>query len=253
MIKQWIRKKAKIIIGGVNTYLLKKGMPYDGTHWWDESFYTLGISDRQTISQQMSVISSKYHYASMEMLILKHLHNHNLSIEKSDVLDVGSGSGHWIDFYKSMGANQITGMDISRSSYNYLKNKYQEESNIEVHQGKAVDVIRELNGRHYDIANAIGVMFHIIDDAEWEETIYCISNSLSKNGLFVVGGHFGIMNKINVQIDREGNINKRLRSKRQWANILKKAGFKSINIHQNYSYLWIDDPLPENNVLVATK
>ena len=188
----------------------------------------------------------------MELLILKHLRNNEISVNQSIIMDIGSGSGHWIDFYKSLEPNTITGMDIARSSLNHLKNKYSEDSSIEIYQGKALEVISNLNG-DYNVVNAVGVMFHIVDDGEWEDTIKAIGKVTKKGGIFVVGGHFGFLDGLNVQIDRDGNINKRLRSKRHWIYTLKKAGFSSVRVYRNYSYLWIKDTLPENNVLIAIK
>lgn len=252
MIKQLVRKRGKVVRGILNTYIYKKGQKYDSTKWWDASFYTEGISDRQTISQKKSVITAKYHYASMELLILKHLKNNEISFKQASILDIGSGSGHWIDFYKSLESCTITGMDISISSSNHLKNKYSEDSSIEIYQGKALEVISKLTG-YYKIVNAVGVMFHIVDDNEWEHTINAIGKITKKGGIFVVGGHFGFLDGLNVQIDANGNINKRLRSKNHWIYTLKEAGFNSVRVYRNYSYLWIKDSIPENSVLIATK
>jgi len=252
MIKQFFLKRAKIVRGILNTYIRRRGQKYDDTKWWDASFYTEGVSDRQTISQKKSVITAKYHYASMELLILKHLRNNEISVSHANILDIGSGSGHWIDFYKSLEPKMITGMDVALSSFNHLQNKYSEDSSIEIYQGKALEVISKLTG-DYDLVNAVGVMFHIVDDSEWQDTIYAIGTIIIKGGVFIVGGHFGFLDGLNVQIDEDGNINKRLRSKRHWVYALKKAGFSDIKIYRNYSYLWIKDTLPENNVLIATK
>ncbi|HEY9035625.1 MAG TPA: hypothetical protein VIM96_02830 [Pseudomonadales bacterium] len=96
-------------------------------------------------------------------------------------------------------------------------------------------------------------MFHIVDDSEWEDTIRAVSSSLETGGVFVVGGHFGMVNGVNVQIDKDGAINKRLRSKRHWIKVLRSAGFKDVTVYRNYAYLWVNESLPENNVLIATK
>jgi SAM-dependent methyltransferase len=188
----------------------------------------------------------------MELLILRHLRNNETSINRADILDIGSGSGHWIDFYKSLEPETITGMDVSLSSFNYLKKKYTEDSSIEIHQGKALETINAL-GDNYDLVNAIGVMFHIVDDFEWQETIKAIEKTMKNSGAFVVGGHFGFWDGLNMQIDKDGNINKRLRSKRRWIHELRKAGFTSVKVYRNNAYLWIKDTLPENSVLIATK
>ncbi len=95
-------------------------------------------------------------------------------------------------------------------------------------------------------------MFHIVDDSEWERTIHAIGNVLTPGGLAIVSGHFGLLDGLNVQIDK-GRTNKRLRSKRRWTRVLRKAGFADIKLYKNNAHLWIKDSIPENNILVATK
>ena len=237
--------------GVLNTYFRKVDRKYDDTKYWDNIFYTDGISDSKTISKNKSLITTKYHYNSMESLILKHLRNNLISIHNSHILDIGSGSGHWIDFYVSLDAGVITGIDVSNTSFNYLNKKYTNNPNIKIYQGRALEVINKLNST-YDVVNAVGVMFHIVDDFKWQNTIYSIGKVINKGGIFIIGGHFGIFNGLNVQIDNNG-INKRLKSRKHWKKILKRAGFIHVKFYRNYSYLKINDTIPENNVLIATK
>ena len=251
MIKQYLLKRKKIALGILNTHIRKKGKIYDDSNWWDTSFYLEGVTDRQTISKNKSIITSNYHYASVEMQILKHFQNNNIYTKGSNILDLGSGSGHWINFYKNLGVGSIKGIDVSNKSFKYLVQKQSGDTNVEIHRGKALEVIRNLDGP-FDIVNAVGVMFHIVDDTEWKNTIVSIANALKNDGLFIIGGHFGFLDGLNVQIDKNG-INKRLRSKKRWVNNLKASSFRRIKIYRNNAYLWINDTLPENNVLIATK
>jgi SAM-dependent methyltransferase len=252
VIKQFLKKKAKIAYGVLNTYLRKKGQDYHDQEWWDKVFYSNGISDRQTISSNKSLLSTNYHYRSVEMLILRHLYNNKISIDQSVILDIGSGSGHWIDFFDSLGAVKAIGMDVSHSSVQYLKDKYINSNNVIIHYGKAVDIIYNQD-ESFDVVNAVGVMFHIIDDSEWINTIQAVRKVLSQNGLFIISGHFGLIDGVNVQVDQNDQINKRLRSRRRWMKILRQNGFTHIKFYKNNAYLKIGDTLPENNVLIASK
>ena len=252
MIKQYLRKKVKISWGIFNSYIRKGGNNYNAIEWWDKRFYTDGVSDRKTMDPQKSPYSARYHYNSVEMQILKHLYNKNTSINQSRVLDIGSGSGHWIDFFRSLGSSKTIGIDVSLSSVDFLKNKYRNNSNVTIHHGKVSEILEKLNTK-FDIAIAIGIMFHIVDDSEWTNTIHAVAKSLRKDGLFIVGGHFGYLDGLNVQIDENGQFNKRLRSKRHWKKELRQVGFSDIYCYSNNAYLWIKDPLPENNILIARK
>lgn len=250
MIKQFLKRRAKIARGALNTYVRPRGQNYDPAEWWDSTFYTKGVSDRDTLMQR-DPLTTRYHYSSVELQVLRHLRNSGFKVEGSAVLDIGSGSGHWIDFYRSLGSARSVGLDISLSSVNYLKEKYAAEPDIRILHGTASDVLTQLDAS-FNVVSAIGVMFHIVDDSEWLDTINKIAGVLQKDGLFIVGGHFGYLNRLNVQM-RKGQINKRLRSKRHWTKALTAAGFSNVQVYSNNAYLWINDILPENNVLVAVK
>jgi len=241
MIKQYLYKKSKLLFGLVNSYIIKASTNYNASEWWDRFFYTDGVGDNQTISTAKSILSSKYHYCSVELIILRHLHNKGWGTERLSVIDIGSGAGHWIDFYRQLGA-KVTGMDVSEKCA---------ENNIDIKHGSALDILPEKGMLH--IVNAIGVMFHIVDDEEWGDTIKEVSNTLLPGGLFIVGGHFGLLNGLNVQIDQYNQVNKRLRSKKKWIKTLRQAGFSNIHLYHNKSYLKINDTMPENNILIATK
>lgn len=252
-LKQWIRKLNKLKVGVLNTYVRKVGVGYSATNWWDTTFYAAGLkSDASTISARTSMVVSKYHYASVELQILKYFFNHNIEISGAKVCDIGSGAGHWLDFYYQLNAAKLVGMDVSKASIDYLQKKYESNPNIAVFNRKAVDGLGELD-ESFDVVNAIGVMFHIVDDIEWGKTIQVIYNALKDGGVFVVGGHFGLLDNLNVQMDSKFQVNKRLRSKNHWMRMLKNAGFQLVEIKRNYAYLGIDWPLPENHILIASK
>lgn len=252
MLRQFLRKRAKVARGIWNTYVSGKGEIHDDRERWDESHYTHGVSDRETLSAGKNRIAARYHYNSVELKILRHVRNSGIETEGSVVLDIGSGAGHWIDFYRSLGSSRTIGIDISRHSTEFLRDKYKAHQDVTILHGKAAELLADLDMK-FNIVNAIGVMFHIVDDLEWLDTIEKIASVMQRNGLLIVGGHFGFFGGLNVQIDRNSRVNKRLRSKRRWKYALSSAGFRAIHVYRNLAYLWIEDVLPENHLLVATR
>lgn len=251
MIRQYFWKKRKILNGFLRTYVHKSGEPYEPAPWFDK-FYETGVSDRQTIANEKDPVSSRYHYASLELLITRHFFNHRISLSGSSVFDIGSGAGHWLDFYKGIGAERCSGIDVSEGPVSHLREKYRGDNAVQINRGLFQDYL-EASNEKYDIINAIGVIFHVVSDSEWKRGLKAIARSLSAGGHLVVGGHFGLLNNVNVQFDAENKVNKRLRSKSSWTKELKNLGFRDWKFYRNNAYLFIDDPLPENNILVATK
>ncbi len=237
----------------VNTYVRRRSAKkYNDREWWDKNYYIGEISDSHTISPGKSDLSTRHHYSSVELMILRHLYNSGTDLSGSRVLDIGSGAGHWIEFYKSLGAKTITGLDVSRSCVNFLESRFKADENITIHHGKASEILEKLSGE-FDLINAIGVMFHIVDDSDWARTVKLIGQSLRQNGLFVASGHFGLLDGLNAQIDEHGKFNKRLRSYRNWKRCLEKSEFSRVYFYKNSANAKIDDYQPENNVLIASK
>jgi hypothetical protein len=133
-----------------------------------------------------------------------------------------------------------------------LDEKYSASENVIVKHGKAIDVIEELEDK-VDIVNAIGVMFHIVDDNEWKITIKGISDIINSMDYLLLAVTLGCLVIINVQIDNNKLVNKRLRSFCQWKKELKINGFTHVRLYRNNSYLWINDKLPESNIIIAVK
>lgn len=252
MLRQFMRRRARDLKAAYRTYIKRETTAYEASSWWDESFFTQGLSDRQTISAKQNEVTAAYHYASIELLILRQLRQTRFELEGKTVCDIGAGAGHWLDFYRARGATRCTGIDVSERSVEFLRNKYAGQDGVTIHHGKAGDVLGKLP-EPVDVVNAIGVMFHIVDDQEWESTIRSIGTALKPGGLFIAGGEFGWLDGINVHFDQQRRVNKRLRSLAHWKRSLRAAGFASVAVHRNHAYLFIEDRLPENNVLVATK
>jgi len=248
--KQYLIRVLKLQLGFLNSYVFKITKKYNGNTWWDKNFYVHGVSDAKTIYHKQNDVIAQYHYSSVETLILRYFAQHNLDFRNKKVLDLGAGSGHWIDFYARHGCKHFTGIDISEKSYKHLKQKYTGMPEYDIKRGSLVEILPKLK-KKYDIVNAIGIMFHIVDDTDWKNTITAISKKMAPSGILIVGGHFGLLDGLNVQADGSG-VNKRLRSRRRWVQVLKKAEFKNIVIYKNNAYLHIDHFFPENNILAAT-
>jgi len=249
-IIRWLKRRRKVIRGVYLSYFRRKNTKYNPIHFFDH-YYKNGISDRQTIRPDTNQITSSYHYASIELIILREFSNTGFQVDDALVFDIGAGAGHWLQFYKRLGAKQCVGIDVSTIASQHLSETL-ERDGIEIQNGLFQDFLKQ-DERRYHLINGIGVMFHVVDDSEWMRGLCEIARSLKKGGLLIVGGHFGLFNKINVDYDVNKKAYKRLRSRMHWKRTLKALGFRKVKIRYNLSYLFIKDYVPENNVLFAWK
>jgi hypothetical protein len=245
-----------------------KKKPYQAREFFD-SYYrsTIGqeFSDGITISPGYNSLFARYHYSAVENSIVEGLVEAG-PFEKPGILDVGPGAGHWIDFYLALFKDaRLTGVEISESCAEALRQKYRDNEKVSV---IVADVSRPDFSlpEKFELINAIGVIFHIVEDDKWRQAIKNLARQLDDNGLLIVGGQFGRITR-DVQfhhIDKFDSwaefdaarsktalVNKRIRSLRMWKSCAKDAGLKIQRVIKTMSHPQIITP--ENNVMVLAK
>lgn len=245
-------RKKKIIKGWVRTHRKEHTEPYVPDEWFDAHVYNDGVSDQKTIASNRTIIPTKYHYASIELILLREFFHRKLDFSTLDVCDIGSGAGHWLDFYQSITAKSCLSIEVSEKAGEYLKRANAHNDSVNVEIGFFQDILKN-HENCFDLINAVGVIFHVVDDDDWLTGLKRLFGALRPNGLLVVGGHFGLLNNVNVQFNPDNTVNKRLRSGSHWRKTLETIGFKDIQIQKNRAYLYLKKSLPESNILFATK
>ena len=159
-------------------YIRWKQQPYNAKSFF-ESYWkaTEGFEDRCTISPQKSELHARFHYNLVENNIIEFLVDHNYNVADLDVLDIGSGTGHWLRFWEDLSANSVTGIEISETAFKKLQRKFKGHENIRIILGDISSDTFHLD-RKFDVINAIGVMFHVVDDKLWEKAIKNLCNYL---------------------------------------------------------------------------
>jgi len=242
--------------------------PYDASRYFDSYYRAAGaeFSDRVTIGPAVSALHARYHYNCVENSIVRALLRCG-GRERPAVFDLGAGAGHWIDFYRdTFGAARVCGLDVSRVCVERLRGKYAGTQGVSILHGDISDAAFRI-GERFDIVNAIGVVFHIVDDNRWLQALKNMRELLRDGGLMVVGGQFGMISQ-NVQFhssdefdDLEGmrrafpagevRINKRIRSLRRWNKAARAAGLRVRCVVRTANVAEI--VTPENNVMVLER
>ncbi|MDX6551717.1 MAG: hypothetical protein QOH74_205 [Gaiellales bacterium] len=208
------------------------------------------LSDAATIKAGFPPLRARYHYNGVENSILEYVIRHPLR-QPVRVLDVGSGAGHWIDFYRDvLGAEHVTGLELNPAVAEALGRKYEDDAAVSMHQADIVDPLPVAGP--FSVVNAIGVMFHIVEDSRWERAVANLAGLLAPDGVMIVGGQFGpVTHDVGFRRAGDGDsmeVFKRLRSRRRWRSCAEAAGLRQVRyIHTRRSRMI--DP-PEANLLV---
>ncbi|MBN2310963.1 MAG: class I SAM-dependent methyltransferase [Candidatus Hydrogenedentes bacterium] len=239
--------------------------PYDAKAFF-ESYHKSAeggeLSDGTTVSPAYDAAFARYHYNATENAIIEALTTQGTAAGCS-VLDIGSGAGHWVDFYLDVfRATHVTAAELAETAAAALRERYAGNGDVRVFQGDVSEPDLEL-GRRFDIINAVGVMFHLVRDEQWKRAIANFARHLNEGGVIVVGGQFGWVTR-NVQFHSSDQfeswnaltaareeltlVNKRIRSLRFWKTAAREAGLRVIARHKTKQAGYIYTP--ENNILL---
>lgn len=239
-------------------------VPYDAKRFFESWHHASpeSLSDANTIASARSALATRFHYNAVENSIIECLAARVLP-SPLRVLDVGSGAGHWIDFYLEVfGAEEVVGLEISEPAVRALERRYASAPVVTVVEADVAGPAFEL-GREFDVVNAIGVLFHIVEDERWERAVAALGRHLTPGGALVVGGQFGLVTR-NVQFHRTDEfssweefraassetalVNKRIRSLRRWRRCARRAGLRIECLRRTRQSARLETP--ENNVLL---
>lgn len=110
----------------------------------------------------------------------------NIAITEKHVLDIGSGTGFYVEYFYSRNAKMITGLDITEASTEYLQNKFPGLTFI------TTDISDEelpiLNSFH--IISAMGILYHIVDQERFQRALRNICELLLPGGYLLITDSF---------------------------------------------------------------
>ena len=101
----------------------------------------------------------------------------------ANVLDIGSGTGVYVEEWRRWGASSVTGMDITTTAVERLRARFPEFSFAQNDIGESTQA-EEIRSK-FDIASAFDVLFHIVDDDRYQQALRNIAGSLKSRGWFL--------------------------------------------------------------------
>ena len=230
-----------------------------------ESYYSLTDScrDEHTISPDARPHLARFHYNQLENSIIEFLAEYQEALPLRQVLDIGAGTGHWTDFYlNAFLAEHVTAIEISAIAAQRLRERFPTDRVTVINQNVADAGPLP---QKVDLINAIGVMFHIVDDEELERVVRHLAERMRPGGAFIISGCFAWISQ-NTQFhshdafstwaearDLPGNgpllVDKRVRSIFFWKRLLKRHHLRILQMRRHRNSM----PGPENNILFAVR
>jgi SAM-dependent methyltransferase len=253
---------------------------FDAASFFD-SYYRATSSNAPSDAETIGTVTepeARFHYNAIENSIIRALARRQpfdraapavwrfaQRRRRWSVLDVGSGAGHWIEFYRSTyHASRVLGIELVPRLVEHLRARFASDPAVSVSHHDIGE--SPLDSAPFDVVNAIGVMFHIVDDARWKQAICHLARALEPGGLMLIGGDFGATTR-DVQFHRKDNfgtwaqhdagdeppvrVNKRVRSLAAWAAAAAESGLEIVDLVRSDCSPAIRTP--ENDLLVLMR
>lgn len=170
---------------------------------------------------------------------LTHLRG-DLDLHKARVLDIGPGTGVFVDLWKEVGVYSLIGVDISSFAVEQLSKKYSDCKFIVADISDFSTVDQLAPDGPFNIISAFEILFHIIDDERYERAFQSVKHLLKPGGYFIFSDNLlhGTRRDSNTQVSRSIEMIQR---------IMKTNGFETI--WRGPAYVLMNTPVDSRNPL----
>lgn len=192
------------------------GTDYNPREYWKDrlgkNFSLAGVG-----YQGLGIQYNRWLYKARLRNLRKALRECNIEIKDKRILEVGCGTGFYIDFWKRLNPSDIFGIDITQKSVDELKLKYPE------HGFKTADISSldfKLN-ETFNIVTCFDVLFHIVNEESFERAIHNIKKVCEKKGYLLIADNF-------VKDFQPGGYHQKSRTYERYLEVLKRNSIKPV-------------------------
>ncbi len=104
------------------------------------------------------------------------------------VLDVGSGTGFYLDRWRELGATPIVASDLTEVAVRRLRASHPDIAAVQFELGS--EPPEELRARRFGAISAMEVVYHVLDDARYERGFATLFELLEPGGVLVFSENF---------------------------------------------------------------
>ncbi|MEL6589563.1 MAG: class I SAM-dependent methyltransferase [Bacteroidota bacterium] len=160
-----------------------------------------------------------------------------LNLPESAALDIGSGTGFYIDLMTRLGLGSITGVDITEAATQRLKQKFPAHS---FYQTDISEPNLPFEAGAYDLISCFDVLFHIVDDNRYQQALTNVHKLLKADGYFVFTDNLTREDQV-----AEHHISRSLETVKA---AIADAGFKIQSVDP--SFVLLNSPVASHNPLL---
>ncbi|MHB8896980.1 MAG: class I SAM-dependent methyltransferase, partial [Candidatus Geothermincolia bacterium] len=125
-------------------------------------------------------------YKARRRVLLDTIGSTSTRIDGRDVLEIGPGTGFYLDVWRDLGASSVTGVDITGRSVVELSRRYPRFDFREMDIGEpGMDLSKK-----FDVITAFDVLHHIVDETRFENALENIARHASPDATILIMDFF---------------------------------------------------------------
>ena len=110
----------------------------------------------------------------------------HLPITDKHIIDIGSGTGFYLEYYEALRPASLTGVDITQCSIEYLQKKF---PNGRFFQQDIAEKNLQMSEK-FDIVSAMGVLYHIVEEDKFSQAVTNLCQLLNPGGFVIISDTF---------------------------------------------------------------
>jgi SAM-dependent methyltransferase len=159
----------------------RAGEDYRPKDYWSdlhESAEDLGIVGHPTLP----LVANRYLYANAAHAVLRGLDSAGASVRGRTVLDVGSGTGFWVDLWRRQGAERVSGADLVPAAVERLQERFPGSTFAQA------DISEQppFPGETFDVVTIMSVLHHVVDEQRFGQALSNLAAQLAPDGTLAV-------------------------------------------------------------------
>jgi len=211
---------------------------FDPNRYWES---TLGKHfDLQGVGYgSLGARYNEWLYRLRKVIFRRVLARAGVKARQVDVLDIGSGTGFYIDLWLRAGARSVTGVDLTEVSVRVLGDRFPQARFVQADAGDSLDAL----GGQFDVVDAFDVLFHIVDDERYANAFRNIAMVCKPGGTLLFSDNFlhGETTRAAHQV---------CRGLPEIEIIVREAGFEIVD--RVPMFIWMNQPVDTQSALTKS-
>jgi len=129
---------------------------------------------------------NRWRYRARERVFRRLVRRLALAPERIDVVDIGCGTGFYLDLWRGLGVHSLSGLDISEFAIGRLAAEYPEATLYRADIGLASPLPDEA----FDLVTAFDVLVHLVDDEAYRRALGSLHRALRPGGWLLYSDSF---------------------------------------------------------------